>query len=219
MPPVLYKDRAQAGELLAAELARRRPKDPIVLGIPRGGVPVGEPAAKALDCPLDVIVLRKIPIPWSPEAGFGAVTLDKTVVLNERLVSQERITRAMIEEGVKEVYKEVLRRDRVYRGGRPFPALKGKTAVIVDDGLASGFTMLAAVKYAKSRGASRVVVASPVSSDTAYALLEPKCDELVALHVDHGLWFAVASFYERFPDMDDSEVIEILERCKWKQRT
>jgi len=219
MSLLLYKDRAQAGERLAKEMLRRRPENPIVLGIPRGGVPVGEPVAKALGCPLDVIVLRKIPIPWSPEAGFGAVTLDRTVVLNERLVAQERITKSVIEEGVEEVYKEVLRRDRAYRGGRPFPVLKEKTAVIVDDGLASGFTMLAAIKYAKSKGASSVVVASPVSSDTAYALLEPRCDELVALHVDHGLWFAVASFYERFPDMDDSEVTEILERCKWKRLT
>lgn len=212
MPPALYKTRAEAGSKLAREVAKLKLVSPIVLGIPRGGVPVGEPVAGVLGCPLDVVVLRKIPIPWSPEAGYGAVTLDRTVVINEKMLSYIRLGRGEIEAGVSEVYREVIRRNEAYRGDRPFPDLKLRTAVLVDDGLASGYTMLAAVKFVRARGAAKVVVASPVASDSAYELIRPEADELVALYVDYGAQFAVASFYEEFPDLTDEEVIEILRR-------
>lgn len=212
MSPVLYKTRREAGEKLAQELLKLKLRDPIVFGIPRGGVPVGEPVARALGCTLDVVVLRKIPIPWSPEAGYGAVTLDKNVVLNKNMLAYLRLAHADIDAGVDEVYLEVLRRDRVYRGDRPFPDLRNKVAVLVDDGLASGYTMLAALKFVKARKAGRVVVASPVSSESAYVLLKPEADELVVLHVDHEPSFAVASFYHSFPDLEDEEVINILAR-------
>jgi putative phosphoribosyl transferase len=210
MSPVLYKTRTEAGEKLAREVIKLKPASPIVLGIPRGGVPVGEPVAKALGCALDVVVLRKIPIPWSPEAGYGAVTLDRTVVLNEKMLSYLRLGRDDIEAGINEVYREVLRRERAYRGDRPFPELKGRTAVLVDDGLASGYTMLAAIKFVRARSAASVVVASPVASDTAYELIKREADELVTLYVDYSAQFAVASFYEEFPDMRDEEVVAIL---------
>jgi putative phosphoribosyl transferase len=210
--PVIFKTRTEAGEKLAREVIKLKPASPIVLGIPRGGVPVGEPVARALGCALDVVVLRKIPIPWSPEAGYGAVTLDRTVVLNEKMLSHIRLGSAEIEAGISEVYREVLRRERAYRGDRPFPDLKGRTAVLVDDGLASGYTMLAAVKFVRARGAASVVVASPVASESAYELIRPETDELVVLHVDYAAQFAVASFYEEFPDMRDEEVIAVLRR-------
>lgn len=205
-----FLNRLQAGELLAEELERRSLKDPTVLGIPRGGVPIAAAIAKRLSCPIEVVVLRKLPLPWSPEAGFGAVTLDRTLILNEPMVKSLGLRREEIERIAQEVYQEVLRRDRIYRGERPFPDLCGRTAILCDDGLATGYTMLAAVEFVRKKGPVRIVVASPVASETAVKVLAPHVDELVLLHVSCALRFAVADFYEDFSEMGDEEVVEIL---------
>lgn len=205
-----FPNRLRAGELLAEELERRGLKDPIALGIPRGGVPIAAVIAKRLSCPIEVVVLRKLPIPWSPEAGFGAITLDRTLILNEPTVKSIGLGLEEIERIAQGVYQEVLRRDRVYRGERPFPDLCGRTAVLCDDGLATGYTMLAAVEFVRKKGPIRIVVASPVASDRAVEVLAPHGDELVLLHVSYALRFAVADFYEDFSDISDEEVVEII---------
>lgn len=197
---------------MAEELLRRDLKDPIALGIPRGGVPLAAVIATHLSCPMDVVVLRKLPIPWSPEAGFGAITLDRTLILNEATVRSIRLGREEIERIAQRVYQEVLRRDRIYRGGKSFPNLLGRTAILCDDGLATGATMLAGVEFVRKRGPRRIVVASPVASDTAVEVLTPHVDELVFLHMSDALSFAVADFYEDFSDMSDKEVVEIIEK-------
>jgi putative phosphoribosyl transferase len=216
MGKVLFEDRFDAGRKLAGLLRRKdhRFKDPIVLGIPRGGIPVGAVVAGELGCELDTIVLRKISIPQDPEAGFGAVTLDKTVILNQELLEYVKITKEQMDKEIEEVYQEVLRRDAVYRGKKPFPDLKDRSVILIDDGLASGYTMLAAVKFCGNKNPERIVVAVPVASDSAAELIGKEVDEFVVLHTSHSFYFAVASFYENFEDMEDKEIVEILKKSK-----
>ncbi|MBW1990212.1 MAG: phosphoribosyltransferase [Deltaproteobacteria bacterium] len=210
---MLFDDRADAGRALADRVQKEvpRPKDPIVLGIPRGGVPIGYPLAERLQCPLDVLVLRKLPLPQNDQMGFGAVTLGKKVMLNQRLIDAGYVRRDQIGPIVDEVYEEVLRRSRVYRGDRPFPDLAGRTVFLVDDGLATGYTMLAGLQFARDAGAERLVAAVPVAHENSFELVNKQADQVICLHVDQGYSFAVASFYRSFPDLEDQEVTLLLE--------
>jgi putative phosphoribosyl transferase len=206
---MIFKDRHDAGRQLAERLLLYR-HNAIVLAIPRGGVPVGYEVARRLGVPLDIIVPRKLPIPSDPEAGFGAVAPDGTVVLNERLMAYFGLSTADIEKIVGEVLKEVRRRIKEYRGDRPLPDLKGKNVIVVDDGLASGYTMIAAVRALKKERPRRVIVAVPCSPGTSVGMLEKEADEVVCLAVQPSGPFAVASYYRRFPDLSDGEVKSLL---------
>jgi putative phosphoribosyl transferase len=218
---MFFEDRLQAGEELAKKVKELEPllKDPIVLGIPRGGVPVGDRVAEAICAPLDTIVLRKLPIPASPEAGFGVVTLDKTTIFNQEMLSYIHLSDRTIQRIVDEVYAEVLRRNRIYRRGRPFPSLEDRSVIITDDGLATGFTMLGAVRFSKKRGAGETIVAVPVAHQGAYNLVSAESDRTVALYVSRQPYFAVASFYGRFPDMSDEEVVRYLHKKRTCRKT
>lgn len=211
--PVLFKTRQEAGERLADRTVEMADElvDPIVLAIPRGGVPVGSSIAQKLGCAFDAISLRKLPVPRNPEAGFGAVTRDKTVVLNNPLLSQLYLSEREIDRVVDDVYGEVLRRDRVFRKDRPFPGLTGRSVLITDDGLATGYTMLAAIEFCRAHAPADIIVAVPVCHEGAYELVRPKADRVITLHVSASPVFAVASFYEQFPEMSDEEVIFYLE--------
>lgn len=211
---LIFGNRQEAGNILAKRLQAFKPKlkNPIVLGIPRGGVPIGFLIAKALECPLDIIVLRKLPIPDNPEAGFGAVTLDKIAILNKALLSQINLSEPRVNRIIDNVYKEVLRRNRVYRRNKPFPCLDECAVILTDDGLATGYTMLAAVEFAKRKKPLEVIVAVPVAHREAYNLVKKEVNEVMVLHVSDFPYFAVASFYREFPDMSDEEVISYLER-------
>ena len=204
----VFADRLDAGQQLAAKMLDRGygGEDAVVLAIPRGGVPVAYPVAKALGAPLDLIIPRKLPIPGNPEAGFGAVTADGTVILNQPLVAQLGLPPEEIAALAQQVLGEVRRRVEEYRGRRPPPELKGKTAILMDDGLASGFTMIAAIRAARRQEPAKVVVAVPVSPASSVRRVEPLADELVYLIVRETRSFAVASFYQRFPDLTDDEV-------------
>ncbi len=208
----LFEDRHDAGRRLAERLLLYR-HNAIVLAIPRGGVPVGYEVARKLGVPLDLIIPRKLPIPSDPEAGFGAVAPDGTVVLNETLVGYLGLSTKEIEGIVGEVLGEVRRRIREYRGDRPFPGLSGKNVIVVDDGLASGYTMIAAVRALKKERPRRVIVAVPCSPGTSVERLEKEADEVVCLAVQPSGPFAVASFYERFPDLSDEEVKSLLSQA------
>jgi len=187
-------------------------REPIVLGIPRGGVPVGYYLVKGLKARLDTVVVRKLPIPSNPEAGFGAVTLDKTVLLNDELLNQIFLHESEMTGIVNRVYKEVLRRDKIYRGKKPFPDLKNRSVIITDDGLASGYTMLSAVKFCMKKEPKEIIAACPVAHESAYELIEKNVDSIVVLHISDFPYFAVASFYEEFSDMSDEEVISYLSK-------
>lgn len=211
-PP--FTTREEAGEKLAQELEEYRGKAAVVFGIPRGGVAVGAAVAARLQLPLDIIVPRKVPIPWEPEAGFGAVTADGTLVLNEQLVKRVGLTQAEIEREAEKVRREVERRTRVYRGDRPFPELADRTAIVVDDGLATGYTMIAALLSLKKAGPKELVAAAPVSPYGSLEAVKPYADRVVCLVVSDSDFFAVASFYREFPEMSDPEVKDLLAQAQ-----
>jgi putative phosphoribosyl transferase len=205
-----FKDRSDAGKKLAEKLVRYRSEEAIVLAVPCGGVPVALEVALRLKAPLDVVVSRKIPIPYEPEAGYGAVAEDGSIFLNESLVDRLGLGTIQIEYQVEEVLAEIKRRGMLFREKLPGASLVDKTVILIDDGLASGYTMFAAVKSARRRKASKIVVASPVASGNAYELIRPVCEELVCLVVSHSYPFAVASFYHEWHDLSDEEVIASL---------
>jgi putative phosphoribosyl transferase len=204
----IFADRLHAGQQLAEEMLHRGYADEktVILAIPRGGVTVAYPVAKALRAPLSLVIPRKIPIPGNPEAGFGAVTADGTVILNQSLVARLGFPPGEIATLAQQVLDEVRQQVEEYHGTRPSPELKGKIAILIDDGLASGFTMIAAIRAARRQEPTKVVVAVPVSPASSMQRIEPLVDELVCLVVRETQGFAVASFYQDFPDVTDEEV-------------
>jgi putative phosphoribosyl transferase len=206
-----FECREEAGRQLAREIARTHAgADAIVLAIPRGGVPVGLPIAIQLSAPLDVIVPRKIPIPWEPEAGFGAVTAEGTIVLNEELMPYLDLTEQEIQEAAQRVQREIERRTRVYRGDRPPPQVEGRLVILTDDGLASGLTMVAAIRSVRLHEPQGVIVAVPAAPRSSIERVSVEADEIICLIEQATGPFAVASFYHLFPDLSDAEVIRAL---------
>ena len=209
----MFRDREHAGELLSRILLRYQGGHAAVVAVPRGGVPVGFSIARNLQVPLDVVIPRKLPIPEEPEAGFGAVTADGSVVLNDRLVAQLNLPPKTIDAIVKEVRREVERREAVYRQAGPRVDLSGRTVVLVDDGLASGYTMLAAIKSIRKDGPRKVVVAVPCSPIRSIKLVTPQVDEICCLIRSDEPIFAVASYYEDFADLSDEQVLDYLRKA------
>ena len=214
----VFKDRLHAGEVLAEKL---RPVLPdgnlLVLAIPAGGVPVGYALSKKLNVPLDVVVVRKIQIPWNTEAGFGAVTWDGRPILNEPLVAQLGLGPEAVEQCISRTRQVAREKNRRLRGERPLPDLTGRTVLLVDDGLASGFSMLTAAESIKTQRPKKVTIAVPTGSASAIALLAPRVEELVCLNVRSGSLFAVADAYENWYDLSDDEVLGYL-RGSWKEK-
>ena len=209
----MFRDREHAGELLSRILLRYQSGHAAVVAVPRGGVPVGFSIARNLQVPLDVVIPRKLPIPEEPEAGFGAVTADGSIVLNDRLVAQLNLPPKTIDAIVKEVRREVERREAVYRQAGPRVDLSGRTVVLVDDGLASGYTMLAAIKSVRNGGPKKVVVAVPCSPTRSVDLVTPHVDEIYCLIRSDEPIFAVASYYEDFADLSDEQVLDYLRKA------
>jgi putative phosphoribosyl transferase len=211
----VFRDRENAGKLLAEKLLKYADKGKvIILALPAGGVPVGYEVAKELGVPMDVMVVRKIQIPWSTEAGFGALTWDGEMVLNEPLVAQLGLTREEIEESISKTRRTIQERLRKFRGDKPLPDLKGKTVILVDDGLASGFTMLAAARSARKSAPEKIIAAVPTGSIGAIKMLSSEVDEIVCLNIRTGSALAVADAYKNWYDLTDEEVIKILERAE-----
>lgn len=212
-----YRNRTDAGRRLAGHLKSYRLSDVLVLAIPRGGVPVACEVALALGCDLDIIVPRKIPIPHNTEAGYGAVTEDGVIVLNDSLVRQLQLTREQIDRQAEAVRSEIARRQKVFRAVLASSPISGKTAVVIDDGIASGYTMAAAVKSLHKRGAHPVVAAAPVASESGWEVVRDAADKLVCPVVSESYPFSVASFYDEWYDLTDDEVIQYLEAFKVKR--
>lgn len=208
----VFSDRKEAGRLLARKLSSYKETDSIVFGIPSGGVPVASEIAKALSLPLDLIIVRKIQIPYNPESGFGAVGPDGRVIFNEILLNRLNLTDDEIREQVKNTMDMIQRRDHLFRGDRPYPQLKGKNVILVDDGLASGYTMLSAVRFIKRHGPEKIVVAVPTASKRTIDYIIPETDELLCLNVRTGFSFAVADAYINWYDLTDKEVLDILKK-------
>ncbi len=205
--PTLYEDRASAGRALARAVLASHPSFPVVLALPRGGVPVAMEVATALDAPLDVLVVRKIGAPGSPEFGIGAVAEGDITVIDATSVADLRLTPAALQESLRHARNELAARAKRLRGSLPPRDLHGCTAVIVDDGLATGGTAIAAVRGARARGADRVIVAAPVGSASAIAGVRQEADEVVVPLVPAELR-AVGFWYRDFREVEDDEVIE-----------
>jgi putative phosphoribosyl transferase len=192
-------------------LEHLRGDDVVVLGLPRGGVPVAFEVAQALDAPLDVIVVRKLGVPFQPELGMGAIGEDGVRIINQEVVQLARVTDAEIAEVERRERVELERRARRFRGDRPRVALAGKTVVVVDDGIATGSTARAACQVARAEGASRVILAVPVAPPGWTARLEGAADELVCLETPEP-FFAIGQWYADFSQTADENVIDCLER-------
>jgi len=206
---MLFADRADAGRRLARSLSDLRGTDVVVLALPRGGVPVASEVARELRAPLDVIVVRKLGVPFQPEYGFGAIGEDGARVIDDRVVRQARLTRQEI---FSVEARERVRLDRLLsqlRGGRPPVPLAGRTALLVDDGIATGATARAACMVARARGALRVIVAVPVGAAAAVESLRRDADEVTCLHAASA-FCAVGAWYGNFSQVTDSEVAALL---------
>jgi putative phosphoribosyl transferase len=207
----VFTDREEAGRRLAALLEGVADPKGLVLAIPAGGVPVACAVATECNLLLDVLIVRKIQIPDNPEAGFGAIGPDGEVLLNERIVDDLRLSQKEIQARVSETQRVLESRERVFRRGRPQPELKDRQVILVDDGLASGYTMMAAVGYARQKEARQVIVAVPTASQRTILFLQPVADVLVCSNVRGGPVFAVADAYEEWHDLGDEEVVALLD--------
>ena len=205
----MFKDRADAGKTLAMRLRQYEDTDAVVLAIPRGGVVVGYEVAKALDLKLDVVIPRKIGAPGNPELAIGAVVTRDHPIINHAIVEQLNIPVSYIEQEIENQLKEIERRRRLYIGTRPPHGIEGRVVLLVDDGLATGYTALAAIRAVKQENPGKLVLAVPVAPRDTYELLKKEVDEIVCVEV-HELFFAVGQFYEVFTQTTDEEVTEML---------
>lgn len=190
-------------------LTHLRGGDCIVLAIPRGGVVVGYEVAKSLNCPLDVIVPRKIGAPGQPELAIGAVSEDGSVYLDEFLAGLVGASSEYVDKTVKAELAEVRRRVRVYRGGREKLDVAGKTVILVDDGLATGSTVLAAVRHLRKLGPREIIVAVPVAAGETIEKVRAEADAVYCRYTPRD-FYAIGQFYERFEQLDDEEVVQLL---------
>lgn len=212
-----FADRVEAGRLLAKELSPYHLRSAVVLGLTRGGVPVGSVVADRLQLPLDVIVARKLGVPWQPELAMGAIA-GTARILDRSMIRELGICDEDIEEIVAREQAEMKRREQLYRAGEPALDLHGQTAILVDDGLATGNTMLAAVRHARSLKAAGVVIAIPVGSRQACDRLRKEVDDLVCLAIPE-LFFAVGEWYRDFRQVSDTEVQNLLAESRHRVRS
>lgn len=208
----VFEDRRDAGIRLAEKLNRYKDSNGIILAIPSGGVPVAVEVSRCLRLPLDLIVVRKIQIPYNPEAGFGAMDPDGEVILNRELLSRLMLTDDEINNQIKRTAEVISKREKFFRGGKPFPTVNNKHVIIIDDGLASGYTMLSAIRFLKKRFPAIIIVAIPTGHDRAINIIKAEVEEIVCLNVRAGFSFAVADAYRNWYDLTDHEVIEILSK-------
>jgi putative phosphoribosyl transferase len=210
----VFVDRREAGIELARAVAKRKLRAPmLVLGLPRGGVPVAYEVAKALRAPLDVMIVRKIGMPGQPELAIGAIASGNVIVRERHTLSYLADRGVIFEQLVERERAEVERRERSYRAGLPPLDLKGQNAILVDDGLATGSTMLAAVRASRQAGAASVVVAAPVASREAHALVSAEADDVIILQTPEFL-YAIGEWYSRFDQLEDAEVHSLLEAAR-----
>ncbi len=208
----IFRDRTDAGEHLAAMLSPVFAGDPeaIVLAIPSGGVPVGLALSRRLDLGFDLLLVRKMQIPWNTEAGFGALALGGEPMLNRQLVDSLGLSRQQIEEQTEATRKELEERNAAFREGAPPPELQGRTAILTDDGLASGYTMLAAIRAVREQGASQIILALPTAPRRSVEHVARFADAVYAVQIKDVLSFAVAEAYRSWHDLSRQEVVEML---------
>lgn len=203
----MFQDRQDAGQKLAAALNAYKQKNPLILAIPRGGVEVGYHVAKRLEAQLAILVVRKLPLPVNPEAGFGAVAEDGSTFLFEDMAAA--LTPKIVEEVIQKQKQEVQRRVEILRNGEPLPDIQGRTVILVDDGIAMGSTVRAAITMCRKRQAQEIVVAAPVASPATVEELAELVDKVIIIEQPR-LFRAVAQVYENWYDVPDDEVKGIM---------
>ena len=204
----VFRNRTQAGEVLADMLSIYRDSNALVLGIPAGGVAVV--IARALALPLDVAVVNKLTLPWNTEAGYGALAFDDTLCLNAALVARAGLSDADVETGKARAQEKVARRMKLLRGNRPFPDLSQRSAILVDDGLASGFTLMVAIEALRQQKAKEIVVAVPTAHAESAARIAPLVEALYCPNLRDGASFAVADAYRDWNDVAEETVVTLL---------
>jgi putative phosphoribosyl transferase len=213
---MVFQNRQDAGHQLAQALESYRHENALILGLPRGGVILAYEVALHLDKPMDVLVVRKIGAPGHEELAVGAIGPNDVVVWNRDLLEHLRCHPAVLEDRIQQEKAELSRRLEIFRGQRPFPSLAGKTAILVDDGLATGATARAAIQAVKAMKPGKVVLAVPVGADSTVSELRREVDELVCLETP-DFFDAVSRWYEEFPQNTDDEVVELLNQA-WHQQ-
>ncbi|MEA5617168.1 phosphoribosyltransferase [Cronbergia sp. UHCC 0137] len=211
---MLFKDRQEAGQLLAEKLKpyADRP-DVTVLALPRGGVPVAFEVAKALKAPLDVLVVRKLGVPNHAELAMGAIAPGGVRILNQQIVQEEHITDDAIARIAIQEERELERREYLYRQNRPFPQLRGQTVILIDDGLATGATMWAAVVAVRQQQPAHIIIGVPVASPETCQQLAAAVDEIICIHQPKS-FYSVGLWYEDFPQTSDRQVQDLLHQIE-----
>ena len=208
-----FRDRVEAGRRLAGALVQYKGKDVVVLGIPRGGVVVAKEVADALEAPLDIVISRKIGAPGEPEFALGAVTQEGDVILDRQTADSVGASREYLESEIRQKKEEVKQRMERFRGDAPYPSLKGKVVIVVDDGIATGSSVEAAVTSIRKREPREVVIAVPVAPPDTVESLKAGGNTVVCLETPR-MFFAIGEFYQRFDQVEDSEVKRILDESR-----
>jgi predicted phosphoribosyltransferase len=210
---VYFANRKEAGRQLAERIPESlRRLDPLILALPRGGVPVAAEIAKALGRPLDVLIVRKLGVPGHEEYAMGALASGGVTVLNQETVSSLRLSAAQVDAAIERETRELVRREKLYRGGKPPPVVTGHTVILVDDGIATGSTVQAAIQLLYQQGAGRVVVAAPVAPPDTVERLREKADEVIILSEPEPFG-GVGRWYRDFSQTSDEEVRSLLAEC------
>jgi len=205
-----FANRQHAGQLLAAKLqAYAGRNDVIVLGLPRGGLPVAQVVSQTLNLPLDAFLVRKLGVPGQSELAMGAIAMGNVRVLNDDVITSLGLSNSVIERAAAHEQQELERRNQLYRGGRPPPSLKDQTVILVDDGLATGATMLAAARAVKKMKPTKVIIAVPVAPPETYFRLKTEVDEMICLSMPES-FYAISMWYQDFTQTSDLEVQAIL---------
>ncbi len=213
---MIFRDRVEAGQRLAQHLEKYRGEPGLVLALPRGGVVVGAEVASQLHFPLDVIIVRKVGAPGNPEFGIGAVAETGDYEISEETVRELWIPRGYIERAIRAELEEIRRRVALYRDGRPLPPVEGRTVILVDDGVATGHTIRVAAIAVRRLNPKLVVIAVPVAPPETVPRLHEVADDVVCLATPEP-FLAVGRFYQRFDQVSDAEVVEILKRFRVEQ--
>jgi putative phosphoribosyl transferase len=206
----VFYDRGEAGKILASMLGPFRESDAIVLAIPAGGLAVAVVTARELDLPLDLAIVSKITLPWNTEVGYGAVAFDGTVMLNEELLPRLYLTSKEIQQGISKTEEKVRRRMKKLRGDRPMPDLQ-HPIILIDDGLASGFTLRTAIEALRKAGSRQIILAIPTAHKESLQAVAEKVHAVYCPNIRRGPVFAVADAYEHWRDLDEEEVAGLLE--------
>jgi predicted phosphoribosyltransferase len=209
----VFSDRFHAGDILSDMIQSMADSSGLLLGIPAGGVPVACRIQEKIGLEMDLAVISKITLPWNTEAGYGAVAFDGTVRLNQRMLAHVGLTEAQIQQGTQKTLQKVNRRMKLLRGEKPFPQLNHRTAMLVDDGLASGFTMRVAIESIKNSGAKTITVAVPTGHLESVRKIAEYVDRMFCPNIRSGMTYAVADAYKRWSDVTEDELMGLLNKA------